>query len=387
MFQVVVTAMVYRIETAAVQSLIEVLHQQNYSVLGPTRSDGSIVYDEIHAAADLPKGWTEEQRPGYYRIRKRNDEALFGFTIGPHTWKKFLFPPISKLFSASRNAKGFNVQNDMRETKNGTKPLAFFGVRPCELHAIDIQDKVFASGDYKDPQYSKIRSQLFIVAVNCSHPAETCFCSSMGTGPGVNGHNDLALTEIIDEKQHFFLIEAGSPKGEQVLEKVQHRPAEGSEVSKGEDVVRSAASSMKRTLDTKGIKELLYKNAEHPEWEKVGARCLSCTNCTMVCPTCFCNTVEDSTDLGGTQATRTRKWDSCFTLDFSYIHGGNIRTSTKARYRQWMTHKLASWIDQFGISGCVGCGRCITWCPVGIDITDETRVIRENSVVQERSQA
>jgi ferredoxin len=209
----------------------------------------------------------------------------------------------------------------------------------------------------------------------------------MGTGPDVKGHYDLSLTEIIDEKQHFFLIDAGSPNGEKVLEKVQHRPAEASEVSMGEDVVRNATSGMKRTLDTRGIKELLYKNAEDPEWEKVGARCLSCTNCTMVCPTCFCNTVEDSTDLEGTQATRTRKWDSCFTLDFSYIHGGNIRTSTKARYRQWMTHKLASWIDQFGTSGCVGCGRCITWCPVGIDITDEARVIRENSVVHERSQA
>ncbi len=371
--------MVYRIETAAVQSLIEVLHQQNYSVLGPTLRDGSIVYDELHDASDLPMGWTEEQRPGYYRIRKRNDEALFGFTLGPHSWKKFLFPSISKLFSASRNAKGFNVLKDKAEPKGGTKPLAFFGVRPCELHAIEIQDKVFASGDYKDPQYNNVRAQVFIVAVNCSHPAETCFCSSMGTGPGVEGQYDLALTEIIDEKQHFFLIEAGSPKGEQVLENIQHHPAEGNEVSKGEDVVRTAASNMKRTLDTRGIKELLYENAEHPEWEKVGARCLSCANCTLVCPTCFCNTVEDSTDLGGTEATRTRKWDSCFTLDFSYIHGGNIRTSTKARYRQWMTHKLASWIDQFGTSGCVGCGRCITWCPVGIDITDETRVIRDNN--------
>jgi Fe-S oxidoreductase len=97
----------------------------------------------------------------------------------------------------------------------------------------------------------------------------------------------------------------------------------------------------------------------------------------MVCPTCFCTTVEDVSDVTGDHAERWRRWDSCFTLGFSYIHGGSIRNSGKARYRQWMTHKLASWIDQFGTSGCVGCGRCITWCPVGIDITEEARAIRD----------
>ena len=97
----------------------------------------------------------------------------------------------------------------------------------------------------------------------------------------------------------------------------------------------------------------------------------------MVCPTCFCTTVEDHSDLAGETAERVRSWDSCFTLDFSYVHGGSVRTETQSRYRQWMTHKLASWIDQFGTSGCVGCGRCITWCPVGIDITEEAAAIRQ----------
>ena len=128
------------------------------------------------------------------------------------------------------------------------------------------------------------------------------------------------------------------------------------------------------------IKELLYRNLEHPRWEDVARRCLSCTNCTLVCPTCFCTTVEDATDLSGGHAERRRRWDSCFSMDFSYIHGGYIRPSVKARYRQWMTHKLATWIDQFGTSGCVGCGRCITWCPVGIDITAEVKAIRADGM-------
>jgi len=145
-----------------------------------------------------------------------------------------------------------------------------------------------------------------------------------------------------------------------------------------QQAVDRAAGQMGRTMDTAGIKELLYRSYDHPRWDDVAKRCLTCANCTMVCPTCFCSTVEDTSDLKGEHAERWRKWDSCFTMDFSYIHGGSVRSTPRARYRQWMTHKLATWIDQFGTSGCVGCGRCITWCPVGIDITEEVRAIRES---------
>jgi ferredoxin len=137
-----------------------------------------------------------------------------------------------------------------------------------------------------------------------------------------------------------------------------------------------AERDMQRQMYTEDLPRLLYDNLEHPRWDEVATRCLSCTNCTQVCPTCFCVTVEDHSNLKGTVAERTRVWDSCFTLDFSHVYGGNIRPTIRSRYRQWLTHKLASWIDQFGIIGCVGCGRCITWCPVGIDITEEVRAIR-----------
>ncbi len=374
--------MVYRIESAAIQSLIQALRQLDYSVIGPVRRDGTIVYDSIGSASDLPKGWTDEQQPGSYRMRERLDDALFGFTLGPQSWKKFLFSPVLSLFAVRKDPKGFSVSKN-GDVQQGSNPdrLALFGVRSCELRAIEVQDRVLMSGSYQDPHYRKIREQLFIVAVNCWTPAETCFCSSMGTGPRVTGKCDLTLTEVLENAEHYFIVEVGSPQGEKILEKILHRPVNAQESSKIESVAEKAGSQMKRTLDTHGIKELLYQNSEHPEWDKVGERCLSCANCTLVCPTCFCSTMEDSTDLIGSEAIRTRKWDSCFTMDFSYIHGGSIRTSTKARYRQWMTHKLASWIDQFGTTGCVGCGRCITWCPVGIDITDEARVVRENNHV------
>jgi formate hydrogenlyase subunit 6/NADH:ubiquinone oxidoreductase subunit I len=177
-----------------------------------------------------------------------------------------------------------------------------------------------------------------------------------------------------------LLVEAGSEPGAQVLAAVPHRPAKPEEEEAAGRVVARTAGQMGRAMDTSDIKDLLYRNYEHPRWDAVAARCLTCANCTMVCPTCFCSTVEDVTDLKGEHAERWRKWDSCFTADFSYIHGGSIRATPRARYRQWMTHKLATWIDQFGSSGCVGCGRCITWCPVAIDITEEVRAIRETDV-------
>ena len=232
--------------------------------------------------------------------------------------------------------------------------------------------------DYADPTYQSRRNNLCIIAINCGQAGGTCFCTSMKTGPGVTSGFDLALTEVLSNKQHFFVAEVGSQLGSELLQSVPYREASNEEIQIAENIVAHTAEHMGRSLDTTNIKDLLYRNLDHPRWNDVASRCLSCSNCTMVCPTCFCTTVEDVTDLTGAQAERWRKWDSCFTMDFSYIFGGSIRPSTKSRYRQWMTHKLASWIDQFGTSGCVGCGRCITWCPVGIDITEEVRAIRSS---------
>jgi ferredoxin len=235
---------------------------------------------------------------------------------------------------------------------------------------------VLREGPYADAAYAARRRDAFIVAVNCGQAGGTCFCVSMQTGPKADSGFDLALTELLAGDTHEFLLEVGSEAGAELLAKVPHLPASHAHVAAAAAVVAQTASQMGRSLDTAGIKELLQGNPNHPRWDEVAERCLTCGNCTMVCPTCFCTTVEDHNDLTGTSAERVRKWDSCFTLDFSYVHGGSVRNSNKSRYRQWMTHKLASWIDQFGTSGCVGCGRCVTWCPVGIDITAEVAAIR-----------
>lgn len=355
------------------QSLLDALIKRGYQIMGPTVREGAIVYDELNSVDELPIGWTDEQGGGTYRLRRRGDEALFGYAVGPQSWKKFLHPPIMRLWRAKRNDKGFEII----EEKEDTQKYAFIGVRSCELHAIAVQDKVFMNGRFINPSYKLRRENAFIVAVNCGEAGGTCFCVSMNTGPKATFGFDLSLTEVLKNGGHYFVAEIGTDLGEEILSEVPHEEATEEEKETAERTVEQTATQMGRAMDTADIKNLLYNNYEHPRWDNVAERCLTCGNCTMVCPTCFCTTVEDVTDLTGENAERVRKWDSCFTTDFSYIHGGNIRSTPKSRYRQWMTHKLATWIDQFGTSGCVGCGRCITWCPVAIDITEEVREIRK----------
>jgi hypothetical protein len=361
------------IESKQLDLLLQALRTQGFDVVGPTVRDGAIVYDHLASINDLPAGWTDEQDGGKYRLKRRADSALFGYAVGPHSWKRFLHPPIQRLWSAKRDGHSFQV---ISQRPKGVK-FAFLGVRACELHAIAIQDKVFLGDRYVDPVYKSRRENIFLVAVNCGQAGGTCFCVSMKTGPKATVGYDIAMTEVVQEGRHFFVMEAGTERGAVLLSGIPHERTNPQDSEKAEGIVAETARHMGRKLDPAGLKELLYRNYEHPRWDNVAARCLTCANCTMVCPTCFCTTVEDVTDLSGEHAERWRKWDSCFTLDFSYLHGGSVRATPKSRYRQWMTHKLGTWIDQFGTSGCVGCGRCITWCPVGIDITEEVRVIRE----------
>ena len=365
----------YTIQAEGLQQLIDALLRRGYEVLGPQVRDAAIVYDHLTSVDDLPCGWTDEQTNGRYRLRRRDDNALFGFVVGPHSWKQFLYPPLQTLWTAERAGHGFHSA----PKKLPAEKYALLGVRPCELQAIALHDRIFLQEPYADPSYKARREQLFIVAVNCGEAGGNCFCVSMNTGPRAGSGYDLVLTELSNGGLRY-LVEAGSDRGAELLSEISSEPASRQDWESADSVVAATAARMGRALDTHGLKEMLYRQCENPEWDNVAERCLSCGNCTMVCPTCFCTTVEDATDLTGTQAERRRRWDSCFTLDFSYIHGGSVRVSPRSRFRQWMTHKLAAWIDQFGTSGCVGCGRCITWCPVGIDITAEARVLRESEM-------
>lgn len=353
--------------------IIDRLRRDGYTVVGPTIAQGAIVFDELHGLDDLPIGWTDEQEGGHYRLRRRDDGAYFGYAVGPHSWKKYLFPPQLTLFSIERSDASFAV----RPGPEAAGKYAFLGVRSCDLHAIEIQDRVFLGGPYVDPHYLARRESAFVIAVHCGQAASTCFCASMGTGPRAVRGFDLGLTELPEA----FLVEIATDAGRAVLEGIATRPAAGEDLGVAARVVREAERQMGRRLDSADLPELLYDNLDHSRWNDVAGRCLSCTNCTMVCPTCFCHSIEDVPDLEGQRAERVRVWDSCFNPEHAHTAGGNARPDIRSRYRQWLTHKLASWIDQYGVSGCVGCGRCITWCPVGIDLTEEVAAIRGRAIV------
>ncbi len=353
------------------QLLIDHLRADGFTVVGPTIEQEAIVYEELTSVDALPQGWTDRQEAGTYRLERRNDDALFGFVVGPHSWKKYLFPPLTTVSSAEKTPAGWQMHTPVpEETK-----LAFLGVRACELAAIAVQDRVFTGGSYVDPVYAQRRKQAFLIAVNCTQAAPTCFCTSMHTGPRCTAGFDLALTEVTDG----FEMEIGSDAGAALVDRLSLESLSVEQATSAAQARQQAVDQQSRALATDGIRDLLLGNPHHPRWEEVGSRCLGCTNCTMVCPTCFCSSVEDVADLSGDNVERQRHWDSCFNLSFSYMSHLTTRQTIAQRYRQWLTHKLASWHDQFGTSGCVGCGRCITWCPVGIDLTEEVAAIRTQS--------
>ena len=349
--------------TANLQRLLDALSTRGYRIIGPTAHGGSVVWETVRSVSDLPIGWRDQQEPGRYRLEQTGSREVFGVVHGPQSLKPFAFAPREPLLQIERKKDGFVARQMIPQHEK----IAVIGARACDLAGLAIQDRIFLKDAYRDPYYATRRDGLFVIAVNCTRTLPTCFCASMETGPRAKTGFDLALTEVDDR----LLIEAGSETGRHVLEGISLSPASEELVGEATKRIDACARSQVRRLDHSRLPQALYDAHEHPRWDDVAGRCLACTNCTMVCPTCFCHVVEETPDLSHQQAAHARLWDSCFTQEHGYIHGKNIRPTIKDRYRMWLTHKLASWIDQFGTSGCVGCGRCITWCPVGIDLTEE----------------
>ena len=352
-------------------TLIQALQNQGYRVLGPVVADGAVKWEEVQGVADFPIGWRDHQQPGQYRLERTDSKRIFDIVHGPESIKRHVFVPRETLLVLERKKKSFQAHPVAPHAER----LALIGPRPCDVAGLAIQDQIFLKDQFTDPYYQIRRDHLLIIAVNCTRALETCFCASMGTGPKVKDGYDLVLTESDDG----FVVQAGTGIGRDLYEQLPLGVVNQERLQEDEERIAACAASQVRQVNSSQLPQALYEAHDHQRWDEVANRCLACANCTMVCPTCFCHGVEETPDLQHQQSEHARVWDSCFMPNHGYIHGKNFRPTIKDRYRMWLTHKLATWIDQFGTSGCVGCGRCITWCPVGIDLTEEmAEIVRPN---------
>jgi sulfhydrogenase subunit beta (sulfur reductase) len=351
-------------------SLFERLSAAGYRILGPRLREGAMVFAELGSVDELPRGMRDVQSPGAYRTVVEGDR-YFDWANGPQALKPLTFASHETLWECRRGEDG---HLEFVQTPPEPRPTAVIGVRGCDLAALDLQDRHFLAPGRVDSHYQTRRNALFLIAVHCNHPAATCFCASTGDGPRAGEGFDIALQEI----EEGFLIEAGSSRGSDLLERLPLSPATSAQLAEAEDLYQGALEHQKRGLPSRDLSDALFAALEHPRWDEVAGRCLACGNCTAVCPTCFCSDLIQEPSLDGRTNTAHRQWDSCYTAGHSYFAGRVLRKDIRTRYRQWLTHKLGGWHAQFGRSGCTGCGRCITWCPVGIDITEEAVAICGN---------
>lgn len=345
--------------------LLTALQGQGYACIGPQVRDGAIVFDTLHSASQLPAGWQDEQQPGRYRLKQLETPFWFHWANGASAIKPYTFAPAESLWTVARNDAG---RLHFSASKPKAPKIALLGVRACDLAALYIQDQHFLCSGQPDPYYRARRENLLLIGVNCTHAAATCFCVATGDGPEISSGYDLLLSEI----EEGFLLETGSKRGQQIAAALPLGKA-----SPGQrHTARQRMQVARRQQRSLPPRPALYDRLEHPQWEDVGERCLACGNCTSVCPTCFCHQETQQPELDGDNSRHERRWDSCFNPDHGYLHGGAVRRTHADYYRQWLTHKLSGWYEQYGRSGCTGCGRCISWCPAGIDLTAEVAALQ-----------
>ena len=270
---------------AALEDLIAILWREGFKVLGPVARDGAVAFNEVRKVSDMAVATRETQEPGRYRLVPGIAEEIFGVVNGAGSLKPFFFAPEETLLEVKRERRGFKANEVAPEAPR----LAFIGVRACYLAALAVQDRIFLHDRFHDTHYNARRKDALMVAVNCTRSAPTCFCVSMKTGPEATAGFDLSLTEL----EQGFVMRIGSAAGEALAAKLGLGPAQHDEVVSAKARIDGCAAGMQRRLDTADLPRLLYDEAENPRWNDVASRCLSCTNCTMVCPTCFCHSVVD----------------------------------------------------------------------------------------------
>ncbi len=356
-----------KIKKTQINQLFEAVKNE-YSVVAPVIKEGVISLDLITDISQIPSGFTEDEKGNSYKVAKSSDR-FFSYSRPYLPFKRFIIPPEFVFMKVVKNDGRINFTEVIPDKK-----IALFDIRPCDLKALQILDDVFINkNSHPDSYYAKAREKLFIVAVTCFSPTENCFCSSMGISLKPEHGYDILITELKDS----FLIRAGSEKGSKFLERIKAEEVSQTDLVEEEKTIKETEKKINKKVSTENLSQILYSQIDSKQWEKVGSKCLACTSCTQLCPTCFCFNIVEKNSTDGSYSERIRVYDSCFNPEFATVHRFNIRQSIASRYRQWLMHKFAYWTDQFGSYGCVGCGRCITWCPAGIDITEEIKKLRE----------
>jgi len=341
--------------------LFEEIKRRGYKIIGPKLENSAILLRELSSFDEIPYDCGDEQAPGYYRVIRNGGD----FRNGPDSPKRYLYPPELLLFTIKPD---WSIEHPSHEIPE----LAFFGIKPCDLAAIKIMDRV--QGSLGDQYYLNLRSKLLIIVENCTNPGGTCFCATMQTGPFASTGFDVAYTRL---DGGLVLFQPGSDPGVELLSELNLEPATGEHARKLKEVMKNASEKARAGFALENLPEILESAIESKVYEEISERCFGCANCNMVCPTCFCFDVIDEPELDGS-AKRIRVWDGCHSYSYAQVAGGHFRKSLSARYRHWVLHKFVYWLRQFGSFGCVGCGRCITWCPAGIDIREVVaKVVKE----------
>lgn len=279
--------------------------------------------------------------------------------------KEALFPQTERLFAYRQTKETLDIE----EPSLTSKGFVLLGVRPCDARALRLLDKVFGA-PVQDPYFRQRRAESLVVGMACTTPNPSCFCVAMGGGPCSAEGSDLLLIDLGSE----YLVRAGSQKGATLLENEVFESASDSALDRGKGLEKKAEDAMKRSLPAPqmtgvGLEKLLEDLFDSPVWENISESCLGCGICTYLCPTCHCFDILDEAEQ--TIGERIRIWDSCqFSLFTQQASGVNPRPSGKERFRQRIMHKLCYLPKNGNIVGCVGCGRCVTECPVNLDIRE-----------------
>jgi ferredoxin len=301
-----------------------------------------------------------------FQVLGPDDEPCFDFLNTKKSVKEQFFPQREQLFSFSGA--------EIREPVFPDRQKIILGVRPCDARSLTILDHVFNGGDYQDPYYLNNRTNTLVISLGCRQPESTCFCTATGGDPFGTDGSDIMLVDRGDT----FLVQAVSEKGTAFVQKhAAFFTKAGAEATKEKnDAAAAARAAVQSDINTALVKQKLDGNFEAPVWEALHEKCLGCGICTFLCPTCHCFDILD--EAKGSSGERIRIWDSCmFPLFTLHASGANPRPSGSARLRQRVMHKFKYYVDNNGCIACTGCGRCIQYCPVSMDIRAVLRQIEK----------